>query len=325
VGEPTAEVVITDVAQIDKNSTAVGQNLNDQLYENIPVQRSVSSLFYLSPGATDSLGGGRDNPSISGGSALDNLYIADGVNITDSAFGGIGTFTRNYGSLGTGITTAFIKEVQVKTGGFEPQYGQSQGGIVNVITKSGGNDYHGAVYGYAKPDMFEATRRQRDEFSVNKVGASPASFAQLAQEQYDVGADFGGPIAKDKLFFFGSFNPTILRDVVEGSHRNTFDLENGAGAFLDSGLSHLELCVQAGLHHQPESHARVLDLRRSFEDEPFIVCVPEHRQHDGVHLARLWHAQYERALQRRFRGFEPCVVERHLEPQQQPLRRDGFR
>ena len=239
VGEPTAEVVITDVAQIDKNSTAVGQNLNDQLYENIPVQRSVSSLFYLSPGATDSLGGGRDNPSISGGSALDNLYIADGVNITDSAFGGIGTFTRNYGSLGTGITTAFIKEVQVKTGGFEPQYGQSQGGIVNVITKSGGNEYHGAVYGYAKPDMFEATRRQRDEFSVNKVGASPGSFAQLAQEQYDFGVDFGGPIAKDKLFFFGSFNPTITRDLVEGSHRNTFDLENGAGAFLDSGLFRL--------------------------------------------------------------------------------------
>lgn len=58
-------------------------------------------------------------------SALDNLYVADGVNITDSAFGGIGTFSRSYGGLGTGITTAFVKEVQVKTAGFEPQYGQS--------------------------------------------------------------------------------------------------------------------------------------------------------------------------------------------------------
>src|SRR6185503_15612770 len=50
---------------------------------NVPVARGVSGLFYLAPGTTDSLGGGRDNPSISGGSALDNLYVADGVSITD--------------------------------------------------------------------------------------------------------------------------------------------------------------------------------------------------------------------------------------------------
>jgi hypothetical protein len=58
------------------------------------------------------------------------------VNITDSAFGGIGTFSRSYGALGTGINTSFVKEVQVKTAGFEPQYGQSQGGIVNIVTQS---------------------------------------------------------------------------------------------------------------------------------------------------------------------------------------------
>ena len=145
-GEVSATVNITDAATtIDQQSTAVGQSLNDQLFHNIPVQRSVSSLFYLSPGAADSINGGRDNPSIAGASGLDNLYVADGVNITDSAFGGIGTFNRSYGALGTGINTSFIKEVQVKTGGFEPQYGQSQGGIINITTQSGSNDFHGAV------------------------------------------------------------------------------------------------------------------------------------------------------------------------------------
>jgi hypothetical protein len=239
VGAPTETVIVTDVAQIDQSSTAIGSNLNDQLYENIPVQRSVSSLFYLSPSASNGLGGGTDNPSISGGSALDNLYIADGVNITDSAFGGIGTFTRNYGSLGTGITTAFIKEVQVKSGGFEPQYGQATGGIINVVTKSGGNDYHGAIYGYAKPNIFEAEHRHRDEFSVNKVGTSPASFDQIAHEQYDFGVDFGGPIIKDRFFFFGSFNPNVIRDLVEGAHRNSLDIETGKTERIDSGLFRL--------------------------------------------------------------------------------------
>ena len=212
-GDVSAVVEVTDTAGTDLASTAVGQNLSDTLFDNVPVQRSVESLFYLSPGAADSLGGGRANPSIAGGSPLDNLYIADGVNITDSAFGGLGTFTRVYGSLGTGINTSFIKEVQVKTGGFEPQYGQSQGGIINIVTQSGGNEYHGAIYGFARPRGFEATRKQRDSFSANKVGEF------LKEEQYDFGADVGGyvPGLRDRLFFFGSFNPSIRREIVIGA------------------------------------------------------------------------------------------------------------
>jgi len=211
---------------IDQGSTSTSSNLNDQLFSNIPVQRGVSSLFYLAPGTTEGLGGGRDNPSISGGSALDNLYVADGVNITDSAFGGIGTFTRIYGALGTGINTSFIKEVQVKTGGFEPQYGQSQGGIVNIITQSGSNEYHGALYGFASPKSFEATRKQPDDFPRRNPGGKI-----LHTEGYDVGADLGGyvPGARNNLFFFGSFNPTIRRDIVRGAEANTLST-------TDSGL-----------------------------------------------------------------------------------------
>jgi hypothetical protein len=213
IGSISEVVTVTDTGGIDQQSTAVGQNLSDDLFGQIPVPRGVVGLFYLSPGATDSLGGGAANPSIAGGSALDNLYVADGVNITDSAFGGLGTFTRVYGSLGTGINTSFIKEVQVKTGGFEPQYGQSQGGIINIITQSGGNEYHGAVYGFMRPDAFEATRKQRDDFSVNKVGKI------LAEEQFDAGVDVGGyvPGARDNLFFFGSFNPSVRKQIVIGA------------------------------------------------------------------------------------------------------------
>jgi len=205
---------------IDQGSTATSSNLNDQLFSNIPVQRGVSGLFYLAPGTTDGLGGGRDNPSISGGSALDNLYVADGVNITDSAFGGIGTFSRVFGALGTGINTAFVKEVQVKTAGFEPQYGQSQGGIVNIITQSGSNEYHGAIYAFAQPKAFEATRKQPDDFPrKNTVGKL------LHQEGYDFGADLSGyvPGARNNLFFFGSFNPSVRRDIVRGAEANSLN------------------------------------------------------------------------------------------------------
>ena len=217
-------------AAIDQSSTAVGANLSDQLFHQIPMQRGVTGLFYLAPGTTDSLGGGVANPSISGGSPLDNLYIADGVNITDAAFGGLGIFSRTYGTLGTGINTSFIKEVQVKTGGFEPQYGQSQGGIVNIVTQSGGNEYHGSFYGFARPKSLEAARRQADDFSVNKFGKT------LHQENYDAGLNAGGyvPGLRNSLFFFGSFNPTVRREIVRGAERNAKDIANGTG--LDSGL-----------------------------------------------------------------------------------------
>ena len=211
VGEASAVVDVSTSTGVDESSTAVGSNLNDALFNNIPVARSVTGLFYLAPGANDSLGGGTANPSISGGSALDNLYIADGVNITDSAFGGLGTFSRSYGSLGTGINTSFIKEVQVKTGGFEPQFGQSEGGIVNIITQSGTNQFHGALYGYMRPKSFEATRKQPDDFRQNLSGDI------LHVENYDAGVDVGGPIMKNKLYYFGSFNPSVTRTLVEGA------------------------------------------------------------------------------------------------------------
>src|SRR5690349_21539939 len=226
-GEITATVDVTAaVGGIDQQSTSTGQNLNDQLFSNIPVARGVSGLFYLAPGTTDSLGGGRDNPSISGGSALDNLYVADGVSITDSAFGGIGTFSRSYGALGTGINTSFIKEVQVKTAGFEPQYGQSQGGIVNIVTQSGSNEYHGSVYGFATPEAFEATRLQPDDAPRRNTGGK-----LLHQENYDFGADVGGYVtsAHNNRFFFGSFNPSIRRDIVRGAEANALST-------TDSGL-----------------------------------------------------------------------------------------
>jgi len=104
VVEVTAEAVAVDTA-----STAIGANLPDTLYQQIPVGRNVANIFYISPGVASGGGSGVANPSISGGSGLENLYVADGVNITDNAFGGLGTFSRNYGSLGTGINLSFVK------------------------------------------------------------------------------------------------------------------------------------------------------------------------------------------------------------------------
>src|SRR5580698_2481365 len=144
---------------IDTGSTALGSNLTASFYNQVPVARDVGSLFYTAPGVTNSGGAGTANPSIGGASGLENQYIADGVNITDAGYGGIGVYSPIYGSLGTGINLTFIQEVQVKTGDFEPKYGNGDGGIIQIVTKSGGNAYHGALAAFFAPGGMSAAWR----------------------------------------------------------------------------------------------------------------------------------------------------------------------
>lgn len=215
--------VSANAVTVDTTSTATGANLNDAFYASVPVPRNVSGLFYVAPGVADSGRAGRANPSISGGSGLENLYVADGVNITDPAFGGLGIFTRTYGSVGTGINLSFIKEVQVKTGGFEPQYGQSTGGVVQIVTKSGSENYHGMLAGYFAPLNTAATPKRIDAFRNNFVGndfftanalVNAGSGLYSGPGSYDVDAELGGyiPGFRNHLFFFGSYNPTLNTD-----------------------------------------------------------------------------------------------------------------
>jgi hypothetical protein len=210
-GQQTEVVeVIGSAITVDTTSTAVAANLTDTFYSSVPVARGVTGLFYASPGVTSGGGTGTANPSISGGTGLENNYIADGVSITDGGFGGIGVYSRNYGSLSTGINLSFVKEVQVKTGGFEAQYGKSTGGIVQIVTKSGGNDYHGVIGGYFAPQAFEAERKQADDFGLGSPDAKFNLVGKIRhQTNYDLDAEIGGkvPGLGNKVFFFGSFNP----------------------------------------------------------------------------------------------------------------------
>src|SRR5438270_2455886 len=199
-GQATEVVEVSGNAiTVDTTSTAVSANLTDTFYSSVPVARGVTGLFYASPGVTSGGGTGTANPSISGGTGLENNYIADGVSITDGGFGGIGVYSRNYGSLSTGINLSFVKEVDVKTGGFEAQYGKSTGGIVQIVTKSGSNQFHGSVGGYFAPQQFEATRKEADDFGrFNLQGKN------FHEGNMDLDAELGGyvPHFKDHLFFF---------------------------------------------------------------------------------------------------------------------------
>jgi len=204
----TVEVSAANVT-VDTSQASVNSEFSDSFYSKIPLGRGVSSLFYLAPGVTSGIGTGSQNPSISGSSGLENLYVADGVSINDPAFGGIGVWSRVYGPLGTGINLSFVKEVQIKTGGFEPQYGHVSGGIVQLVTKSGGTKFFGTVGGYFNGRFMQDTYQNADDpkFAVSNLVGS-----RLENANYEGDFEFGGYVPvkglRDRLFFFGTFNPS---------------------------------------------------------------------------------------------------------------------
>jgi len=221
VGGVTETVQVTGSrAIVDTTNTTVGANIDSQMLARIPVNRTLADTMYLAPGVSSGGGTGRSNPSMSGASGLENQYLVDGVNITNPGYGGLGAYSIVLGSLGTGVTFDFIQEVQVKTGGYEAQYGQATGGVVTVVTKSGTNNMRGTLFGYAQPSRLQS--------SFTQIALSPTRSEAVnvtGTQASDAGVEVGGPVWKNRLFYFAAVDP----------QRNTTTLIAPAGSAL-SGL-----------------------------------------------------------------------------------------
>lgn len=198
----TVQVTAT-IANINATSTTIGAVINSDDLRDIPVGRTFSSTLYLSPGVSSSGSLGTANPSISGGTGLENQYVIDGTNVTNTGYGGLGSYSIVFGSLGNATPYDFIKEIQVKTGGYEAEFGQATGGVVNVVTKSGTNAVRGSVFGYSQPSGLEGGWKQ--------FQAANGSVNTQATQVSDFGAEGGAPLVKDRVFFFGAIDPSFLK------------------------------------------------------------------------------------------------------------------
>jgi Carboxypeptidase regulatory-like domain/TonB dependent receptor-like, beta-barrel len=184
---------------IDTASTTTGVVLDSELLARLPVGRRFSDTLYIAPGVSGGGQVGRANPSMSGGSGLENQYVIDGVNVTNAGFGALGSYSIVFGSLGNGVPFDFVKEEQIKTGAYEAEFGQSTGGVVNVITKSGTNQLRGSLFGYVRPEALES--------SYDQVTTVNGTVNVTNTRSSDAGVEIGGPIVPSKLFFFGAIDP----------------------------------------------------------------------------------------------------------------------
>ncbi len=138
----TAEITVTGEApMVDVASTTQGRNYSAKVIEKLPVGRNYADIVFTQPGVQADFGETQGRSlaiSIYGSTSSENLFLIDGVNTTNVI----------KGFQGKDINSEFIQEVEVKTGGYQAEYGRNTGGVVNVITKSGGNEFHGGVFGY---------------------------------------------------------------------------------------------------------------------------------------------------------------------------------
>lgn len=234
LGEGMSEqVTVTSQAPlVDLKSTSTGATVDvDTFAPYVPLGRNLVSVFSIAPGVTDGGALGSTNPSISGSSGLENAYYVDGVNITNSGYGALGAYSIVYGSLGNGVTYDFLEEVQVKTGGFEAEYGQAGGGIVNSVVRSGSNTFKLNASWYEEPASLDGNRNDRLD--------TPNWGNLIETSRRDVAVSVGGPILKDRLFYYAAYNPIWTEatyKLTSGDADNPYYLEdtNGDGT-IDTG------------------------------------------------------------------------------------------
>jgi outer membrane receptor protein involved in Fe transport len=196
----TAETPLVDVRQSARQS-----NIRAEQIDLLPKGRDFTSLVTQAAGANNEAKSG--GLSIDGASASENRFIIDGIETTDLQDG---TSSKN-------ILVDFIEEVQVKSSGYTAEFGGATGGVINAVTKSGTNDFHGAALYNFEGSSLEGARRPTLRTSLtDSTKAEYVDYPKDGRTRQEPGFALGGPVMKNRMWFFGAYQPAMTtnsRDV----------------------------------------------------------------------------------------------------------------
>jgi outer membrane receptor protein involved in Fe transport len=183
------QITVTGAAPVvDVTSAASGVNVTSQTMQSLPIGRNFVAAAQVAPGtAADATG-----TTVYGSTGAENNYVIDGLNTTEV----------ERGRQGKRVNIDFVQEVEVMTGGQPAEYGRMTGGIINAITKSGSNEFHGDVFGYNSGGSLNA-----DNETAAKRPSSSTTIGEV-DKSFDYGLNLGGYIMKDRLWFFGAYDRT---------------------------------------------------------------------------------------------------------------------
>ena len=184
--------VLADVPIVETTKSSIGANITTRQIDELPLpERNFESLAFLAPGITQSVTE-TTNISAAGSNGSANTMLIDGVSNDLDA---VNDFRGDY-------SPDAIGEFQVMSSQYSAEYGQASGAIINVVTRSGGNDWHARAAGYYRADSLAAS----DPFA--QVNPNTGEKEETPFDQWILSLSGGGPIIKDKLFFFASFEQT---------------------------------------------------------------------------------------------------------------------
>ncbi|WP_435276722.1 carboxypeptidase regulatory-like domain-containing protein [Psychrobium sp. nBUS_13] len=199
------EIVGRQLATIDTSSAESTSVFTAEQIELLPVARDLTSVALLAPGATSGDSGFGNLASFGGSSVAENGYFINGFDVTN---------IRNFTSFAA-LPYDAVAQQQVKTGGYGAEYGRSLGGVVNLVTKRGTNEWSGGGSIYMTPSAFRED--SKDALSQDpEQGYKDRYIAYRSANSYDYmsyNAYVSGPVIQDELFFFGLFEGT--KDEVE--------------------------------------------------------------------------------------------------------------
>lgn len=214
IGQITESVTVEGSSLVQTESAAVSTVVDHQFIENLPLNgRSFGSLIELAPGVvmTKSTSTEAGQFSVNGQRANANYFTVDGVSanagVTGDQFSGNHTMTGTLpafnilGGLSNLVSIDAMQEFRVQTSTYAAEFGRMPGAQVSVVTRSGANQYHGNVFDYFRNDTLDAN----DWFANSRGQAKPAL------RQNDFGGVIGGPILRNKTFFFFSYEGLRLR------------------------------------------------------------------------------------------------------------------
>ncbi len=208
IGVATEEVTVqAETEAIQTASASIGSVIGGESITDLPLAaRNYTNLLALSAGASAlvtnaaDLGKGTQTTSVGGSGGGANNYQMDGASVNNYSTQSM-TEQGSFGSIGIPNPDS-IQEFNIQTSQYDAAYGRFAGANVNVVTKTGGNTFHGSVFEFLRNTSLNA-----GDWFANRSGITNT---RLDQHQY--GASVGGPIKKDKLFFFASFQGTAQKN-----------------------------------------------------------------------------------------------------------------
>ncbi|MGB9198960.1 MAG: carboxypeptidase regulatory-like domain-containing protein, partial [Terriglobales bacterium] len=190
----TVETVTSQAPLLQTESVETGAVIGSQQILDLPLLgRNFLQLSLLTPGVVNGEGGNTLNLSVNGQREFANSVVIDGVEATGNR--------NNDTNLRPSVDA--VEEFKVATSDYSAEFGRAGGGVISIQTKAGTNKFHGDAYEFYRPNATAA-----ENYSFSGPGQSP----NLSQHNF--GATFGGPIVKDKTFFFISYEQERLRNTI---------------------------------------------------------------------------------------------------------------